>query len=308
MSNFYVSPYFFLVLSIFLVISASGLAFVLIMNKKKTIADRILDTQDIEQDTKPKEKIKGKLFERIENDLKSGNSKIDIKTFLVVIFISSIVLYIVAFSLFGQPLIAIAPLPFTLYFIPKTYIDSLKQKQLDTFEAELVQILRRMSSILKNGSVLQALEDVKDSITFSEKSRIMLNEIYHRYKYGDSIESAFYKVAEKSGSHQFMLCAISIDINKELGADLSTTIGNIAMNIQKQQLVEKETKSLKASTVMIGKVMSVMPFGIIGFIAEANPNYFRDYLQTLSNQMIFLGLLMWMFVGVFILNKMGNQK
>ena len=63
---------------------------------------------------------------------------------------------------------------------------------MEKFESELVQILRRMSSVLKRWFQCQALEDVKDLPFVIRKSRMLLNEIYHRYKYGDSIESAFY--------------------------------------------------------------------------------------------------------------------
>jgi len=179
---------------------------------------------------------------------------------------------------------------------------------MEKFESELVQILRRMSSVLKNGSVLQALEDVKDLPSLSEKSRMLLNEIYHRYKYGDSIESAFYKVAEKSGSDQFKLCAISIDINKELGSDLSQSLNEIALNIQQLRLSEKESKSLKAQSVMIGRILSIAPFFIIGFMVTQNKEYFEAYLRTIDHQLIFMLLFSIMFFGVYVIEKISKEN
>ena len=207
--------------------------------------------------------IKKGFIGKIERDLVDAQLNMDARVFIMIIIVFTIILYIGAFYIFGQPLVSFAPLPFSLYFVPKMLLDFKKEKAMEKFESELVQILRRMSSVLKNGSVLQALEDVKDLPSLSEKSRMLLNEIYHRYKYGDSIESAFYKVAEKSGSDQFKLCAISIDINKELGSDLSQSLNEIALNIQQLRLSEKESKSLKAQSVMIGRILSIAPFFII---------------------------------------------
>lgn len=301
----------YLALGVFIIIMLTYLVVIVIQKSKKTKTEKLLEKK-FEEDgdlVKPNQpEIKKGFIGKIERDLVDAQLNMDAKVFIMIILVFSIILYIGAFYIFGQPLVSFAPLPFSLFFVPKMFLDFKKEKEMEKFESELVQILRRMSSVLKNGSVLQALEDVKDLPSLSEKSRMLLNEIYHRYKYGDSIESAFYKVAEKSGSDQFKLCAISIDINKELGSDLSQSLNEIALNIQQLRLSEKESKSLKAQSVMIGRILSIAPFFIVGFMVTQNKEYFEAYLQTIDHQLIFILLFSIMFFGVYIIEKISKEK
>lgn len=301
----------YLALGVFIIIMLAYLVVMAIQKSKKTKTEKLLEKKFEEDDDliKPNQpEIKKGFIGKIERDLVDAQLNMDARVFIMIIIVFTIILYIGAFYIFGQPLVSFAPLPFSLYFVPKMFLDFKKEKEMEKFESELVQILRRMSSVLKNGSVLQALEDVKDLPSLSEKSRMLLNEIYHRYKYGDSIESAFYKVAEKSGSDQFKLCAISIDINKELGSDLSQSLNEIALNIQQLRLSEKESKSLKAQSVMIGRILSIAPFFIIGFMVTQNKEYFEAYLRTIDHQLIFMLLFSIMFFGVYIIEKISKEK
>lgn len=301
----------YLALGVFIIIMLVYLVVVAIQKSKKTMTEKLLEKKFEEDDdlVKPNQpEIKKGFIGKIERDLVDAQLNMDARVFIMIIIVFTIILYIGAFYIFGQPLVSFAPLPFSLYFVPKMFLDFKKEKEMEKFESELVQILRRMSSVLKNGSVLQALEDVKDLPSLSEKSRMLLNEIYHRYKYGDSIESAFYKVAEKSGSDQFKLCAISIDINKELGSDLSQSLNEIALNIQQLRLSEKESKSLKAQSVMIGRILSIAPFFIIGFMVTQNKEYFEAYLRTIDHQLIFMLLFSIMFFGVYVIEKISKEK
>lgn len=301
----------YLALGVFIIIMLAYLVVMAIQKSKKTKTEKLLEKKFEEDDdlVKPNQpETKKGFIGKIERDLVDAQLNMDARVFIMIIIVFTIILYIGAFYIFGQPLVSFAPLPFSLYFVPKMFLDYKKEKEMEKFESELVQILRRMSSVLKNGSVLQALEDVKDLPSLSEKSRMLLNEIYHRYKYGDSIESAFYKVAEKSGSDQFKLCAISIDINKELGSDLSQSLNEIALNIQQLRLSEKESKSLKAQSVMIGRILSIAPFFIIGFMVTQNKEYFEAYLRTIDHQLIFMLLFSIMFFGVYVIEKISKEK
>lgn len=287
---------------IFLVVFLINTLILLLFSKKKKMTDRIESKND-----KPNEITKKGFYERFENELKDAGVKMGANFFILVILIITVALYLGTYAIFKKPIVSIGPLPFTLYFIPQTIIQMKKQKKLEMFEAELVMILRRMSSVIKNGSILQALEEVKDMQSLSEGSRFMLNEIYHLYRYGSSIDDAFLTVAEKSGSKQFKLAAISIQHNKELGSDLSENLNNISIDIQRMRLSELETKSLMGQTLAMGKILSVVPFGIIAGIAYMNPGYFDDYLNTLSHQFTFLALIFVMLFGVYFINRQSNS-
>ena len=72
---------------------------------------------------------------------------------------------------------------------------------------------------------------------------------------------------------------------KELGSDLSQSLNEIALNIQQLRLSEKESKSLKAESVMIGRIFKhSTSFFIIGFMVTQNKEYLKPiYEQSTIN-------------------------
>jgi len=290
---------------IFLSVFLINTAVLMLFSKKKKMTDRIQNKdENVEQN---KIKSKKNAMDKFEEELKNANIKMGANFFIMIVFILTVALFLGTYAIFKTPIVAIGPLPFTLYFIPRTILDMKKNKKLEVFEGELVQILRRMSSVIKNGSILQALEEVKDMSSISEQSRFMLNEVYHLHRYGSSIDQAFKEVAEKSGSKQFKLCAISIEHNKELGSDLSENLNNISIDIQRRRMMEMEAKSLMGQTLAMGQILSLAPFGIIASIASMNPEYFDVYLKTLSHQLTFLALIFVMLFGVYFINRQSNK-
>lgn len=241
-------------------------------------------------------------FEKLQYSLDDAEIALSLSTFLLIFTIASIFLYLIALSVFKQPLVAFAPLPFTIYLFPKMIIESKKRKVMRKFNEELIIVLRRMSSTLQTGSVLQALIEAKNIPTLSKKMKGMLNEIHHRYHYGDDIVDAFYKAAKGIKSENLDIAIVSLDLNKELGADLGGSLGDIAMRIQDRQLSARESESLMASTFVIGQILSVTPFLIIGYLTYTNPTYFSDYLISLNNQVLFMVIIAFMFFGIYIVN------
>lgn len=242
------------------------------------------------------------IFEKLQYNLDDAEIQLGTSTFILIFTIASIFLYLIALSVFKQPLVAFAPLPFTVYLLPKMILDGKKRRVMKKFNEELIIVLRRMSSTLQTGSVLQALIEAKNIPTLSKKMGGMLNEIHHRYHYGDDIVDAFYKAAKGIKSEYLEIAIVSLDLNKELGADLGNSLGDIAMRIQDKQLSARESESLMASTFVIGQILSVTPFLIIGYLTYTNPNYFSDYLVTLNNQILFMIIIAFMFFGIYIVN------
>ena len=294
---------FLLIIIIWLVIDSK-------VNKVQTsnLDDRLKKFDNKEEKKKEVTNKKKNFLERLQDNLNEAEIKMNIWLFIFINGVATVILYAITLAIFKQPLVGLAPLPFTIYFLPTLIINNKKNKVLDKFDEELVIVLRRMSSVLQSGSILQALEEVKDLKNLSRKMRIFLNEVHHYNRYGDSIEEAFYKAGKNLKSENLKIAIVSIDINKELGADLSSSLNEISKRIQKKQLAAKEAKSLIAQTVTVGNVLSVAPFVIIAYIAISNPSYFGSYLSNMSNQIIFMGLIFFMFVGIFIIQKGANQR
>ena len=157
----------FLSLSIFIAImTVYAIVYGIYKKKKQPATSRLIREYENIDDSVKKQKTG--FLNNLEKDLLSAQLNIDARAFVIIILVLSVVLYIGAYYIFEQPFVSFAPLPFSLFFLPRAFIEYKKNKEKDKFDAELIQILRRMSSTLKNGSVLQALEDVKDLPSLSK--------------------------------------------------------------------------------------------------------------------------------------------
>ena len=226
--------------------------FYLINNKHKVNKKigRLHSSQSFDVVSKKKEKKIDVLLDRLDKRLKDAEIKMPVNRFLAIILFASVATYSAGYILTDTWLVPVGLLSFPLYFVPDMIISSKRDKVIARFNTELIMVLRRMSAITKNDSVLRALEDVKDYPVYSEKMRILLNKIYLHFSFGDSIEEAFNKVAEEHPSKLLKLVAISINVNKSLGSNLSANLHEIATQIQSEMLMKKEADSEKVSEAM----------------------------------------------------------
>lgn len=209
-------------------------------------------------------------------------------------------------------LLLLFPLPFTLYVIPKTIVEFLEDRKIRLFEKELMPILRRMSSVTKYGSIINALEDLfatPEFSTYSEMTQKCFNKIYNYHKYLNyTIDDAFLKVAEEIPSKNFYRVAVSLKIGREIGLDISGIFDRIVYNMQNEELMKAEAKSIMAQTRTTANIMSVIPFLIIGFFFANSRDMYLNYLKTFENQLIFMIVLMFLLMGIYIIQKMFKNK
>lgn len=209
-------------------------------------------------------------------------------------------------------LLLLFPLPFTLYIIPKTIVEFLEDKKIKLFEKELIPILRRMSSVTKYGSIINALEDLfstPEFANYSEMTQKCFNKIYNYHKYLNyTIDDAFLKVAEEIPSKNFYRVAASLKIGREIGLDISGIFDRIVYNMQNEELMRAEAKSIMAQTRTTANIMSIIPFLIIGFFFANSREMYLNYLKTFSNQLIFMVVLMFLLMGIYIIQKLFSNK
>lgn len=279
--------------------------------KKENEYMRIFDTNEdnnyideLKGATNKKKKTNINFIDNLAERLENAEMTINVEVFIILILIITLVAYVLVLMLFKSPIVAFSPVLFTMYILPTMIIEAKEKSAKEKFEKELVLILRRMASVAKYGSIQQALEEVVTMQNLSIKTQILFRKIYHKYRYGDSIESAFRSVSEEIDSEIFDLCVISIDLNKELGADLSNTLNSIAKNIQNDMLNQKEAKSLLGQTSMIFMFLAVIPYFIIGYMQISNPELFGDYLVSVLNQFVFLAIFIWMSIGTLVINRL----
>lgn len=271
-----------------------------VQQKSEKLAQRIQGATS----TQEKEKsFVDNFFDKLEKELKEAEIKMDARSYALMILAITVVVYVALYFFTGTFLVPLAILPFPLYFIPVMIMDTKREKIMARFDQELILVLRRMSSITKNDSILKALEDVKDYPAYSQKMRFILNKIYALFSYGNSIEDSFLIVSQEVASEDFRRVAIAISIDKALGADLSLSLHEISATISDDNIKLKKVKSMLASSKVSARFLSIAPYCLVGFMMKSMPT-FADYMTTTTHQLIVTAILGLMGFGVFYVNSL----
>ncbi|MDH4364093.1 MAG: type II secretion system F family protein, partial [Acidimicrobiia bacterium] len=171
------------------------------------------------------------------------------------------------------------------------------------FADQLVDTLSIVSSGLRAGRGLpQALELVAEeaaSPTAEEFRRVMFE-----VRVGLDLTTALAGVARRMRSDDLNWVTRAIDINRELGGDLTEVLGNVADTIRDRRRVARQVKSLSAEGRATGWVLMALPFLMFAFIAWRNPGSVELLTGTGLGRLMLGGALASMACGFFWVRKL----
>ncbi len=175
------------------------------------------------------------------------------------------------------------------------------------FADQLVDTLSIVSSGLRAGRGLpQALELVSEeapSPTAEEFRRVMFE-----VRVGRDLTTALAGVSRRMNSDDLSWVTRAIDINRELGGDLTEVLGNVADTIRDRRRVARQVQSLSAEGRATGWVLMALPFLMFTFIAWRNPGSVDLLTGTGLGRLMLGGALVSMAVGFVWVRKLVSIR
>jgi len=171
------------------------------------------------------------------------------------------------------------------------------------FADQLVDTLSIVSSGLRAGRGLpQALELVAEeapSPTAEEFRRVMFE-----VRVGRDLTTSLAGVSRRMKSDDLSWVTRAIDINRELGGDLTEVLGNVADTIRDRRRVARQVQSLSAEGRATGWVLMALPFLMFAFIAWRNPGSVELLTGTGLGRLMLGGALASMAAGFVWVRKL----
>ena len=148
------------------------------------------------------------------------------------------------------------------------------------FADQLDDSLQLIASSLRAGhSLLQALASVAreaEEPTSEEFARI-INETRVGRQLSDSLD----ETAARMESDDFTWVTQAIAINREVGGNLAEVLDGVANTIRERNQIRGQVKALSAEGKLSAYVLMALPFGIVGFLMFANPDYMGKFTESL---------------------------
>jgi tight adherence protein B len=192
-----------------------------------------------------------------------------------------------------------------LLLLPRLYVSRAQSQRLSAFKQQLPAALDSLSNSLRGGyGLIQAMK-----LVAAEMSPPLANEfqrVVSEVSYGLPYDTAFKNMLRRNNSDDLGMVVTAIEINLEVGGNLSDILDNIGRIIRDRVRIEGQVKAYTAQTRLSSSVLAGMPFFLGGIIYIVNPGYI-SVLWTTTIGMMMLGVAIFMVVmGTIVLSRLGK--
>ena len=138
--------------------------------------------------------------------------------------------------------------------------------------------------------------------------------ITERVKIGKSLDQSLLETAERLGTPEFKFFCITLAIQRETGGNLAETLSNLGSVLRQRAQMKLKIRAMSSESKASAYIIGVLPFLVFGLICWLNFNYMTPFFTGDPAglfglglmQLIGIGGLCWMGIGVFIMAKMIN--
>ncbi|MFB3050490.1 MAG: type II secretion system F family protein [Acidimicrobiia bacterium] len=173
------------------------------------------------------------------------------------------------------------------------------------FEKQLPDTLTLMSTSLRAGySLLQAIEAVSSEApnpTAREFSRAIVEA-----RLGRTVSDSLTGIVERTNSADFDWAVMAIDIQREVGGNLSEVLETVAETMRARNRLKGEIKALTAEGRISAIVLGSLPLFLFAFLWFSNRDYLLPLIESEFGLMAMGVGVMLMTAGVLWLKKMVN--
>ena len=226
------------------------------------------------------------------------------------IYISLIILIefiVIAYLFYGRAFYALFMLPMFIIFFQrheKKFTKKIENQKVIEFK-EMISSLA--SSLGAGYSLEKGIAIAKSDIyeIYGNKSHITkdLDKIINGLKLSISFEELIEDFYENNKFEQVREFANVIRITREMGGNTIQVIKKASKEIAKRIEVSREIETIIAKKVLEQKVMSVIPFFVIGYLKLSN----KGYLDILYGNILGIFIMSVFLIIIFIATYLGER-
>ncbi len=204
----------------------------------------------------------------------------------------------------GNLLIALAGM-IAGFYAPRTYVRILQSRRLDAFNNQLGDTLLLLANSLRSGySLLQSMETVSKELPTPISTEF--ERVTREIGLGLTIEEALAHLLERINSEDLDLIITAINIQHEVGGNLSEILDTISHTIRERVRIKGQIRSLTAMQKMSGTVVSILPVVLGLLIFLINPKYISVIFSNACGILILVVGAIMVITGYIAIQKITN--
>jgi len=123
---------------------------------------------------------------------------------------------------------------------------------------------------------------------------------------GVTIEQGLQKVYERMPLPEVNFFMIVLAIQQKTGGNLSEALGNLAKVLRERKKMRAKIQAMSQEAKASAGIIGSLPPGVMLLIYVTTPEYMNLLFVTTTGNMIIVGGIMWMGLGILVMKKMIN--
>jgi tight adherence protein B len=194
------------------------------------------------------------------------------------------------------------------FFAPTLYMRRQQGKRLIRFDNQLADMLSLVVNGLRAGySTMQALEAVSRELPapISDEFRRVVQEMQLGIPTDDALENLSRRIPSKD----LDLVVTAMNVQREVGGNLAEILDTISHTIRERVRVKGEIRVLTSQVMMSGRVLAIMPVGVIIAMYFVNRPYMMRFFDPATRGFgipLLIGGAIMILIGYFLMQKIAQ--
>jgi tight adherence protein B len=226
---------------------------------------------------------------KLADDLQKADLKLKSSEWVLAVAGIGVALGLVLTLRFGTPVMLLVG-PAAAWLLSGVYLKFRQGRRTRAFNNQLGDTITLTSNALKAGySFAQALASVGHNASppIAEEFLRATREI----ALGITVDDALNHMVQRNKSEDFDLLVTAVSIQRVVGGNLAEILDTIAFTIRERVRIQGEIRTLTAQARISGIIITLLPFGLAGFLEVISPSYFGPMLtENLGHILLGVGI------------------
>jgi tight adherence protein B len=191
--------------------------------------------------------------------------------------------------------------------LPILLLKRQRSKRLFRFEEQLADALTIASRSMRAGMPFaESLHLISQEMSPPLGKEFGL--VYTEINYGGDVRAALLALLERVPSLTVTALVASVMIQRDTGGNLAEVMDKLSLSVRERFRFQRTLMTLSADGRMQGKVMTAMPFIMMGYMQLVEPEKVAEMLHDPTGQKLIMWALILMVVGVVWIRRIVHQE
>jgi tight adherence protein B len=125
---------------------------------------------------------------------------------------------------------------------------------------------------------------------------------------GMTMEQSLEQMYGRMPTNELRFFTIVMAIQQKTGGNLAEALGNLSQVLRGRKLMREKIKALSSEAIASSFIIGSLPPAVVAMISVTSPAYMSIMYNDPRGQLMLLGGVVWMGIGIFVMRKMINFK